>query len=790
MPKSWAPRLGCVSAALVLHGVATPPAAFAQSSDGTTIEEIVVTATKREANVQDVPIAVTALTQASILESGLQSIQQLTDLNPSVSFDTAQSFQRNSLKIRGIGTIGNSRTFEGAVGVFVDGVYRSRSGMALSDLVDIDQIEILRGPQSTLFGKNTVAGAIALHSSSPDFSGPGASAELRLGNFDSVYFSGTANLPLNDTVAFRIATTLHQRDGFFRSPDNGDYYDNVDRYGFKAQALFDPSNDWEIRLIADVAESDANCCWGSAIVVNGPTTPLIETYSSLNGLSFFPAPVAERRRSATLNTLPEEKIEDRGLAAIVSWDNGNISLKSTTAIREWSHNQIDADPDFVAADIFVLNEPADIDSFFQEFSVSFNVADTDALFGIFYSTEDYFSLRSAENGSDADNYLNALVSAQQGAVACLPPLVAADCAFPVGTGALLPDGEFAREAYFQDSETIAAYGHTVTSLGDHFKLVAGLRLSIEDKEGGVDNLFWYDSAIVRAALELGGLPDDGTPRNGLDLIGTLFGPSFVDDIRDEELTGVLALQYHPTPNLMYYGSYQRGYKAGGVNLFREAVVTNGTVYEPEFADNFEIGLKADYWDNKARTNVSIFHTEFSDLQINFFSGLEFRTENTGKATSLGFEVENQFQITDDLRFDLAINFLDAQFDRIDNPLLAFLIDRDTPRAPRWSGALALNYVTPISNRFDLVLHTSASYMGSHFVGADTPLETKQDAYTISNASIGLRSQNDRWEALVWCTNCGDQTYRNIFFNSTFQPGSFSAYLNAPQQYGLTFRVNY
>lgn len=788
MPKTWAYRICQAVAVPVLLG--NSPAAFAQSTESTTIEEIVVTATRREANLQDVPIAVTALTQSSMLESGLQSIQQLTDLNPSLSFDTAQSFQRNSLKIRGIGTIGNSRTFEGAVGVFVDGIYRSRSGMALADLVDIEQIEILRGPQSTLFGKNTVAGAIALQSRSPDFSGPEGSAELRLGNLDSIYFAGAANFPLGDSTAFRIAATLNRRDGFFRSPDTGDYYDDVDRYGIKAQALFDPPNDWQIRLIADVAESDANCCWGSAIVVNGPTAPLIETYSSLNGLSFFPAPAAERRRAASLNTLPRERIKDRGLAGIVAWDNGTFAVKSTTAFRAWSHNQIMADPDFVAAGLFVLNEPADIDSFFQELSVSFNVANTDALLGAYYSTEDYFSLRSAENGSDADDYLNALVSAGLGAVACLPPIVAADCAFPTGISALLPNGEFAREAYFQDSETLAVFGHTVTRLSERFKLVAGLRLSIEDKEGGVDNLFWYDSPIVRAALEAGGLPDDGTPRNGLDLIGTVFGPSFTDDIRDEELTGVLALQYSTSPNLMFYGSYQRGYKAGGVNLFREAVVTNGTVYQPEFADNFEIGLKADYWGDKARTNVSVFHSEFSDLQINFFSGLEFRTENTGKATSKGIEVENQFQLTDELRVDLAINYLDAQFDRIDNPLLAFLINRDTPRAPEWSSAVALNYVKPLTSQFNLVVNASASYMGSHFVGADTPLETRQGDYVISNASIGLRTQDDRWEVLAWCSNCGDETYRTIFFNSTFQPGSFSAYLNPPRQYGLGFRINY
>lgn len=772
--------LGCLMSA-ELH---------AQTPDSIVIEEIIVTATRRDADLQDVPVAVTALTRSTILETGLTSIQQLSDLNPSVSFDTAQSFQRNSLKIRGIGTIGNSRTFEGAVGVFVDGVYRSRSGMALSDLVDIDQIEILRGPQSTLFGKNTVAGAIALKSTAPELAEHNGSAELRVGNLNSTFVSGNANVPVSDALALRFAGTINKRDGYFTSPDNGAEYDNVDRFGFKAQALFLPSTDWSVRLIADYAESDANCCWGSALVVNGPTAPLIEVYSELNGLSFFPAPVAERSRSATLNTRSWEKIEDSGLAAIVTWNNGNFSLNSTTATRAWSHNQIEVDPDFVAADLFVLNEPANIDSFFQELVLEFDVSKSDVLLGAYYSKEDYDSLRSAENGSDADNYLNALLSTQLGATGCLPPILSVDCAFPTGVSALLPDGEFAREFYFQESTTRALFGHAVTAISDRFSLVTGLRYSLEEKSGGVDNLFWYDSAIVRAALEASGIPDDGTPRNGLDLIGTVFGPSFRDRTRDEEVTGVLALQVFAAPHVMMYGSYQRGYKAGGVNLFREAVVTNGTVYAPEFADNFEVGFKVRYLNNTATTNVAIFHTAFTDLQINFFSGLEFRTENTGKAKSRGIEVENKFQLTDDLRVDFALNYLDAKFEEIDNPFLTYLIGRATPRAPKLSGALELNYITALTDSLLMVGRAAGTYMGEHFVGADTPLEQKQGAYFVSNASIGLRSANDRWEALAWCTNCADETYRTIYFNSTFQPGSFSAYLNAPRQYGLTLRVNF
>ena len=244
-----------------------------------------------------------------------------------------------------------------------------------------------------------------------------------------------------------------------------------------------------------------------------------------------------------------------------------------------------------------------------------------------------------ETGGDADNYLNASISALVGAVACLPGVVEIDCLFPSGIAALVPDGEFTRSAYTQDSDTLALFAHATIGLTDRLDLTAGLRYSIEDKTGGADNQFWYDSAIVRAVLAAAGLPDDGTARNGFDLIGTLYSPSFTDETSDNETTGLISLTYHISDDVMVYGGYHRGFKAGGVNLFREGVVTNTTIYAPETADSFEFGFKSQYWDGRAISNISLFHTEFSDLQINFFTGLEFRTENTGEASTTDEDAE-------------------------------------------------------------------------------------------------------------------------------------------------------
>lgn len=793
MPRSSYSWRGCLTTSLtrwlllcILLTFGLQSGIAAEEEQGV-IEEVIVFAQKRAEGSQDVPVALTALSGQALREAGALTIEELTDLNPSLSFDTAQSWQNNSLKIRGIGTVGNTRSFEGAVGVFIDEVYRPRSGMALADLFDISTVEVLRGPQTTLFGKNTVAGAVSVRSNRPDPEATAGYVDVRAANYDGLYANAAFNAPLNEALTLRVAGTRNQRDGFFESPDTGAQYDEIDRHAVKAQLLIKPQDDWEFLLMADAARSDAACCWGSAQVVNGPVTPLVQTYSALNGLTFVSAPQSEEQRSHTLNLVPRELVLDSGILAKTTWDiDDQWSLRSITAFRDWEHSQLDADPDFVPADLFRLSEPANIETFSQELNVSYTGERTDFLLGLYYFREDYFSERSAAGGSDADNYLNALISANLGAVACLPPVVAADCAFPVGINALLPDGEFTREAYRQDSTGYAVFAHGSTLLSERLRLIAGLRHDVIEKEGGVDNLFWYDSLVARLALAAAGVPDDGTARNGLDLIGTFNSPSFTDATRDSELTGSLQLQYDFGDSGMAYAGYHRGFKSGGVNLFREGAITN-TRYAPELADSIEAGIKLDYRDGTARTNIAAFYTRFTDLQINFFTGLEFRTENTGEASTRGVEIENVWQFSNQLRLDFSVTYLDSRFDEIANPLLAYLAGRDTPRAPRWAGVAGLRYEWPLAGDRRLFARGVASYSGSHYVGADVAVEPKADAYLVADASFGLSGPNDDWEAALWCKNCFDESYRTIYFNSTFQPGSFSAYLNDPRQYGVSLR---
>jgi len=755
------------------------------------LEEVVVTAQKREQGIQDIPVAVTAMSAEELRAAQVNSITDLTDLNPSVSFDVAQSASQNtSLKIRGIGTFGNGRTFEGAVGTFVDGVYRSRSGMVLGDLLDIARLEVLRGPQGTLFGKNTVAGAILLESVNPNLETMEGYAEARLGNDDEQVLTGAVNTPLGDRAALRLSGIAHERDGYYKSA-NGDNQNDIDRYALKAKLLFVPTDDLRLQLIVDYADSESRCCYGSVYVDPGPVMgPILPVLAAGNGLSFYAN--AEDNRRNDLSDESRDNITDRGAAFRLDWDLSDTwSLRSISAYREFEQHQLDADFDFGPADIVSADDPTDISNLSQEFNLAGRLGQTELLGGLYYAHEDYRGDRIAYSGTDLDELINILASAQIG-LPCFPSLGQFACLYP--PGALVPEtGMMAWDTYEQDGDSYAAFAHTTTPLTDTLGLVAGLRYTLEEKDGGFGYRFRDDVPLARTLAELAnGLPP-GTippPFGPINLLGVPPGVPFSDDTSDDAILGTVSLQYAWSEGANLFATYSRGFKAGGVNLLQEAAVENNTTYQPEYADNYELGLKALYWDGRARSNLALFYTEFEDFQINFFTGVAFNTVNADQASTRGLELENSVQLSDALRVDFNLTVLEARFDDISEPLIAYLDGRDTPRAPNTAATLALHYQLPLQHGWTFYAGGSAAFTGEHYVSAEIEDEEKVDGYTIFDARAGVRSASKGWDIGLFCTNCLDETYRTIYFKSPVQPGSFSTMLNTPRYYGLAVRRDF
>ncbi|CAA0093559.1 Pesticin receptor [Zhongshania aliphaticivorans] len=767
------------------------------------LEEVVVTAQKRTESVQDVPVAVTALSSEAMRDAGVVSTTDLTDVNPSISFDVAQSSQNASLKIRGIGSVGNGRTFEGAVGVFIDGVYRSRSGMALTDLNDIAGLEILRGPQGTLFGKNTVAGALSMTSAKPDMDAVSGGVELITGSYNQRLLKGAVTIPVNDKHALRFAAIANKQDGFYESPDQDKTFNDINRYGLKAQWLFDVSDKLSSLLIADYTKSDAECCFGSVQVTTGPVQPGIELFANHRGLTTYTEEDddAKEKRLTNVNSESVQITEDYGLTWQLDFFLKNVDIKSITGLRRFSDEQIDSDADFGPAHILTFDEPSVIDFISQEFNFSWAWGPSDIVAGLYYSYENFESTRSVKSDTDANSYVNYLILA-----AASPEVALATCTAGLATVGSCGDAQLVGdkgeavsiEDYHQESTSLAAFIHSQTELSEKWNLIAGLRYSYDSKEGGFDNIYWYNSPVAQAIVNSGavGQPPSGdltTPRNAFDVAGIFRGESFNDKFSSGEVTGTLAVQYQLNDDVNTYLSFGRGYKSGAVNLFNEAANFDNTTYDPEYASSAELGLKSRYLDGSAQTNIAIFYTKYTDLQLNFFNGLNFFTENAGEAVSQGIELENLYQVNENFRAELSITALDATFGDLNNgpEFTRFLTDRDTPRAPELAAVATMNYIQPLTQKLELSSRISASYNGSYFSGVNAADE-KQDSYTLWDLSVGLlyAAEMRDWEMRLSCKNCTDVAYESFNFATTLQAGSYNAYINDPRQISLSLSTQF
>src|SRR5258708_39762898 len=351
-------------AAMVFLSTLVTPAAWGQStgspaapaSDSGKVPEIIVTAERRSESLQNPPVAVTAITGDALAAQHIDNLSNISAVTPSVGFQSTNNAQATAnLEIRGIGTVGNNRAFEGSVGVFVDGVYLSRAGQLLSNFLDFDSLQVLRGPQGTLFGKNTTAGALLITSASPQFDRYDGSYEVTVGNYGAVLARVASNLPASNTVALRFAALISNVHGYIENPNGGDRYNDHRPRAFKAQALFEPDPALSFRLIGDMSIEQENCCYGSVVVVPGPVQPLINALSAANGLKLASANPYDYQAALNLNT--DQHISYRGAGLLSDWEiSHQTSLHAVSTYRVWSESQLGAYFDFFCADIVIGNE--------------------------------------------------------------------------------------------------------------------------------------------------------------------------------------------------------------------------------------------------------------------------------------------------------------------------------------------------------------------------------------------------------------------------------------------------
>ena len=607
-----------------------PTAAFAQDDQGGEEElqpdhVIIVTAQGRQQALADVPVAISAINSDTLINSGANDIRQLNQVAPSLLVSSTGSEANGSARIRGIGTVGDNPGLESSVPVFIDGVYRSRSGIGLNELGEIDRVEVQRGPQGTLGGRNSSAGLISIFSKQPEFDF-GGTAEATYGNYNFFRLGGSITGSVAENIAARLDGIYVKRDGFYTDTANNTDINDRDRYFLRGQLLFEPTDALSIRLIADYTSRDEQCCAATYVDasitpaignLNSPSTPLTPLQTNGNNIINVLRDLGQnigafnqgysRNVSVTPGRSYAGKTKDYGFSGQIDWDLGGATLTSITAYREYRSGQ-GGDVDYGTVDI-LYRAPSDeayrqFHTFTQEIRLQGEAFDgkLDWLVGGFFANEKLTVRDNLRFGNQYGRFANCRLLSGGGFAGlysptsplCVTPGVGpATIAGAAGaSGADIVAGFTALDGlnnrgstidqYNQDGTNWALFTHNIVNVTDRLALTVGLRYTNDQKDFSA--LFGNDNTVCTTVQGL--LLDDLSSSNataralaggliGLSCQGNstaeLNGVSISDDRSEDEWTGTAILSWKATDDLLAYASFARGYKAGGFNLDRSAL---------------------------------------------------------------------------------------------------------------------------------------------------------------------------------------------------------------------------
>ncbi len=766
--------------------------AYAQDAETTTAEEprrltsVTVTAQKREQSLQDVPIVVTALPTQLVEDAGVSDIKDLTILTPGLLVTSSASTTDTTARIRGVGTVGNNPGLESSVGVVIDGVPRARNGVAFGDLGEIERIEVLKGPQGTLFGKSTSAGVINVitKGAEDEF---GAQLELTAGNFGLLRTSASMTGPLSDNVSGRLFGVFEQQDGLLDVvTGDGPRTNNEDVdhefYSIRGQLDIDVSPNLSIDLTADYTDREENCCLADYVSVDPGRGPAVVAIAGGVGAS---APTDPFDRVAFGNRDTDQKIEDWGLSAEVNWDLGFGDLVSLTSYRSYESG-LGGDTDYSAADIWYRTSDGTInafDTFSKELRLSGSTENVDWLVGAFFAQEDLDRIDNLFYGEDYFTYWNALFAG----------------------GFTSFDGLFwdanapaTNDAFQQEATTIALFTHNTFAVTDRLDIVAGLRFSQDEKDLSTQ----YNSESPSCATVAPAMSAALNSVACLPWSNDIFVDFDTEQSRtDEEFSGTLKASYDLTDNVMIYGSVDRGYKAGGFNLDRAsdgATVTVDTSFEPETVEALEVGMKTNNADESLFLNGAIFYQDYSDFQLNTFTGTSFIVTSIPQVISKGVDMDFRYLPAnlEALTIQGGITYAETQygdFVAADFNAPPLLPDRTISFAPRWSGSLAATLDTDFIGDWEARWNTSLRYTSRYNTGSNLDPQKDVDELVLVNARAVFLSDDSPISLELWAQNLTDEDYFQVAFDTPLQGSAGSAiaaFLSSPRTYGATIKAKF
>jgi outer membrane receptor protein involved in Fe transport len=815
--------------------------AFGTQADTRDIEEVVVTAQKREQTLQEVPVAVSVVTADTIEKAQINDILDLQSVIPSLRVTQLQTSGNTNFIIRGFGNGANNAGIEPSVGVFVDGVYRSRTAAAITDLPNLERIEVLRGPQSTLFGKNASAGVINVVTREADpFSmddQPTGSVGLSFGNFNQVIVDGDITAKLSDNIGTSFSGYANQRDGYFDNITTGTELNERDRYGFRGEIVFVPTDDLSIRAIADYDVINEACC-GVANLVNGPTGAAVQAV----GGNLIPEDAFAQEQFLDFD--PTNEIDNWGFSLQADYAlTDSIELTSITAYREVDRFE-NADVDFTSAALVSGNTgQTDIETFTQEIRLAGSLGENvDWLVGGFYFDEEVNQTTEITYGTAFRPYADLLAA---GGVS------ATEAALSVPAGTFFAQGQGARKTSSQTDETFSLFAQADFYFGDRTTVTLGLNYTDVQKEASVTALntdvfsgldftaigfagafgtitgglaptpenIAANPAAAAGATAVSTTPCDpanpSAPCNALlGLTALQFLPAFQGfpnaieqgESDDDEITWTARVAYDMTDNINVYGSASTGFKATSWNLSRDSrpsgadlaliqaggfAVNNivpGTRFAgPEESTVYELGLKGRWGGNYI--NVAIFDQTIEGFQSNIFNGTAFTLINAGEQSSVGIEFDSLWAVTDNFDMTFSGIFMNPEYDDFPNSSVGDLTGEQPAGIHEVSISIAGTYYFNIGNDITGFARADYLYEDEVQVVENVPADIASREVGQLNASLSLTYQ-DRYELLLWGRNLNDDEYLLSAFPSVAQAGSFSGYPNQPRTYGITFRTRF
>ena len=743
------------------------------------LEEIIVTAQRREERMQDTPVSITAFSSDHLSELSINDLAGIGNFTPNMNFSNSPAGSGGGnnaqIYIRGVGQNDFLITTDPGVAVYLDGVYIARSMGGIMDLLDMERVEVLRGPQGTLFGKNAVGGAISLVTAPPTDELDG-NVEITTGSRDRIDARGTINVPLiPGQLLARLSASTRNQDGYGDRLIDGVDLGDTNEDAVRASLLWNASDTLKFSLVGDYSRGREESVSQHLLTVDATNAPLLNLWNALvgfpSGQPMTPDLVLDDPYDTLQTGRSINEMDVYGISLTADWQVGGINVKSITAYRD-SDVDFSRDGDNSPAPYVETFNNTDQNQFSQELHASGTAFSDrlDWLVGVYYFDE---------NAIDHTDVILAdgLYDALEALPAALIPLGPWPCPQPPGSplpcigGAGNPINEqfdLRFDVYNEiDIKSVALFGQGTFHLTDQWSITGGLRQTWESK----------DYLLVHRRLHA----------------GTFVVPP--TNIGDDwsELTPRAGTEFQWTKDLMTYFVASKGFKSGGFNgrpTTQEAVES----YDPEFAWSYEIGVKSEWLDHRLRLNAAAFYNDYTNIQLSSVQAtstgnLLLVVENAGEAEVKGFEIEMVARPAHWLDLAAGLGYTDAEYSKL-NPGATVTEDTKFIQTPEWNLNLSAQLTWPLANWGTVKLRGDYSYRDDMFMDSNNVELLHQDGYGLVNARLAFITTDEHWELALSGTNLSDERYLGNGIAALDSFGTAEGYFGRPREWGLSLRYRY